>query len=226
VAFVTRHRLLAYSVVPPLVVFVVLMGAAMALYPGGTWEDPHAAGHSHLRNFLCDLERPVALNGQPNELGAACATWSLLAFSLALGPFFLIASRVFPDKRRLGVLVGVSGLISCIGGVGIVLMPSHRVGSLIHGLVVLVAAGPGLTAAVSATIATWTTKHQVRAIRVSAAGTLLLSALAVVVFAAQLARGDETTTGLPVLEKLAIVLTMVWMLLTVAEVLRKPATSP
>lgn len=214
------HRLLALSVLPPLAAFVVLMGAAMAMYPGGTWEDPHAPGHSHLRNFLCDLERPVAINGQPNELGAACATFSLLAFSLALGPFFLVAPRVFPDKRRLGRVAGISGVLSSVGGVGIVLLPSYRVGSLVHGLAVLLAAGPGLTAAITATVASWTTAKRVRAIRACALATLVLTAAAVVVFAAQLARGAETTTGLPVLEKLAVVLTMAWMLLTVAEVVR------
>lgn len=219
----SRDRLLALGVLPPLAVFTVLMGAAMALYPGGTWEDLAAPGHSHLRNYLCDLERPVALNGQDNALGAACATWGLLAFSLALAPFFLLKARVFPDKRRLGTVVALAGVLASLGGVGVVLLPSYRVGSLVHGVAVLLAAGPGLTAALCATLGTFTTTESVRALRACAALTLLLTAASVAVFARQLALGVTTTTGLPVLEKLALLGALAWMVLTVARVAGAPA---
>lgn len=89
----SRQRLLALAVVPPLLVFVALMAAAMASYPGGTWEERSAQGHSQLRNFLCDLTRPVALNGQPNALGARCADFGLMAYVVALAPFFLSTLR-------------------------------------------------------------------------------------------------------------------------------------
>ncbi len=222
------HRWLALSVVPPLLAFAALMGTAMALYPGGTWEDRHQQGHSQLRNYFCDLERPVALNGAPNELGARCADFSLVAFSLALAPFFLVAARVFPERRRLALVVGVSGVLCSLGGVGIVLVPSYRFGPLIHGVAVLLAAVPGLTAAFGATLGHFGARANARAVFGAAASTLVVTALSVAVFAAQLWRGVETTTGLPVLEKLAVLCAMGWMLLTVAFVLRaqRPAHLP
>ena len=95
------RRLLALAVVPPLLAFVGLTGFAMASYPGGTWEERQAPGHSQVRNFLCDLTRPVALNGAPNAAGAQAADLGLMAFVIALAPFFLITGWLFEERRRL-----------------------------------------------------------------------------------------------------------------------------
>ncbi len=219
------RRLLALSVVPPLLLFSGLISLAMASYPGGTWEERHEVGHSQVRNFLCDLVRPVALNGAPNETGAQYAEFALLAFAVSLTPFFLITPVLFEERRRLARLVAVSGALSSLGGVGILAVPSYRFGALLHGLMVLLAALPGLAAALGATFGVWTAQTPVRAVRVAALSTLLVFAGAVVVFAVQLSRGTETTPGLPVLEKLGFALTMLWMLLTVNVVLRHPRTS-
>ncbi len=198
-----------------------MMALAMARYPGGTWDQPRARGHSLSENFLCDLMRPIALNGEPNVDGAAFAELGLLAFCVALAPFFLVLPALFAERRRLGMAVAICGLLSSVGGVGIVLAPSHRVGSLFHGLVVLLAAVPGLTAAITGTVGAWSAGA--RAIRAAAASTLSVTALSVAVFAVQLLRGTETTPGLPLLEKAAIASAMAWMLLTMFSVVRAKA---
>ena len=218
-----RHRIAAFAVVPPLLGFVALMGLAMAAYPGGTWEDAHAPGHSQVRNFLCDLTRPVAINGVPNPTGAKYAELGLYAYVFALGPFFFITPALFADRKRLGRLVWISGVLCSLGGLVIVALPSWMVGPLMHGVLVLGTAVPGLIAALGATLGAWTTTTPSRGIRFAATATLVFTAVTVAVFAAQIARGAETTTGLPVLEKLAMVLSMAWMGLTTAAVLRRPA---
>ena len=58
----SARQLSALAVVPPLLAFGTLMVLAMTEYPGGTWEDPQALGHSQGRNFLCDLTRPTGSN--------------------------------------------------------------------------------------------------------------------------------------------------------------------
>jgi hypothetical protein len=58
------------AVLATLALFVVLEGAAMILYPGGTCWDPAAHGHRFWENFLCDLEWSVARNGMPNPTGS------------------------------------------------------------------------------------------------------------------------------------------------------------
>ena len=215
------RRMLALSVVPPLLTFVGLTAIALSSYPGGTWEERQAHGHSQVRNFLCDLTRPVALNGESNVAGARCADLGLMAFVLALAPFFLTTGSLFEDRKKLGQVVRVCGGLSGLGGVVIILFPSYQVGALVHGVFVLVTAVPGLIAAFGATLGVWTTVPPVRLIRSAATATLLCLGATIAVFARQLARGEETTTGLPVLEKTTIALTMVWMLLTAVEALRR-----
>lgn len=217
----TMRRALALLVVPPLMLFSVLIAFAMASYPGGTWEERQEPGHSQVRNFLCDLVRPVALNGTPNEEGARYAELALLSFAVALTPFFLITPALFEERRRLARLVAVSGALASLGGVGILLVPSYRFGALPHGLMVLLAAVPGLAAALGATFGVWKAERPVPSVRLAALSTLLVFAFAVGVFAVQLSRGTETTPGLPVLEKLGFLLTMSWMVLTVNVVLRR-----
>src|SRR5512140_880684 len=117
-------KMVAWSVLPPLGAFVALMSAAAALYPGGTWEDPQEVGYSWMRSYVCDLLRAVALNGAPNAAGAALAEWSLLAFAVALCPFFLVAPRTFPERPRLAKAVRWAGAMTSLGAVGIVLFPS------------------------------------------------------------------------------------------------------
>jgi len=219
------RRFVALAVLPPLLVFAVLMWFAMSAYPGGTWEEPTAKGHSQSRNFLCDLTRPTALNGTSNAVGAQYAELGLLAYALALIPFFLIVPAVFPDRRRTGRLATIAGVMAGIGGVGIVLVPSYKYGPMLHGLAVLLTAVPGLTAGLAATLGVLGTTQSIRPIRIAALATISVTALAVVVFAIQLARQVETTPGLPVLEKLAIACSIAWMLFTVATVLPR-APSP
>lgn len=216
-----KLRAYAWAVLPPLVCFAGLMAVAMALYPGGTWEQRGALGHSQARNFLCDLTRPIALNGQLNS-GKHFADFSLLAFVVALGPFFVITPALFEDLPTLGRWVRRCGALCCVGGIVIVALPSYAVGPLLHGVFVLATAVPGLAAAFGATYGAFATRTPLRSIRIASVLTLLLALAAAVVFAAQLSRGDETTPGLPVLEKSAICASMAWMLLTVGTVLRRP----
>jgi len=53
--------------------FVVLFVLAVLEYPGGTDWDPRARGHHFWLNYLCDLTRSVALDGEPNPVGSVLA---------------------------------------------------------------------------------------------------------------------------------------------------------
>ena len=57
--------------------FVVLVGAAMAVYPGGTWWDPTTTHYQLAHNFLSDLGATHAFSGRAN-------TASMLLFAIAL----------------------------------------------------------------------------------------------------------------------------------------------
>lgn len=216
------RRAVGLAVLPPLIAFAALMSMAMAAYPGGTWEERETIGHSQVRNFLCDLTRPAALNGVPNERGARYAELGLLAYAVALIPFFLLTPAVFPDRRRLGKVAASCGVLAGVGGICIVMVPSWRYGPVLHGVAVLLTAVPGLTAGLTATIGVFTTRNPIPRIRATAIATLVVTSVAVAVFAAQLARSADTTPGLPVLEKLALGCSVVWMLFTVAATFGSP----
>src|SRR5579883_651412 len=84
------RRAAALVVLVSVIVFAVLMRAAMASYPGGTWLDPRAEGHDFWLNFFCDLLHDVSLGGRANEAGAAYARAGMLVLVCGLLAFFWI----------------------------------------------------------------------------------------------------------------------------------------
>lgn len=211
---------LAVASAVSLTAFVALMVAAMSLYPGGTWEDASEPGHSLWRNYFCDLLRPTAINGEPNVLGARLAEAGLFAFAMGLVPFFLAAPFCFPERRRLGRLIRTAGVLCGIGGLGVVLVPSWRYGALAHGLMLLLAAVPGIIAAAGAAAGTWQIRRRAPVLAAVAVATLVVVLVVVVIFSRQLMIGTETTFGLAALQKLAVVLALAWIALTFQRAVR------
>ena len=205
--------------------FVVLEAAAMALYPGGTWWNTQATGASFWQNFLCDLEWAVALDGRPNPVGSRLAQAAMLVLVAGVGAFWWIAPAMFPSKARTGAAARALGLTSVAATVAVALMPSDRYGAL-HGIVVMLAAIPGLGAALVATAGLLGVgpcrsrergRGPVRTCTGSStagflgAGTLLASLLDAVLYARTMIRGGPGPTLLPVAQKVALLLLLAWM---------------
>jgi hypothetical protein len=203
-------RAAAFAVPLLLLIFVGFYAAAAVAYPGGTWEEPSRLGHSFLYNYYCDLMRPVALNGQPNPTGAMLAELGQLVLALALGPFFWVAPRVFPERPRLGRLVRVLGVIASAAGVGVVLMPSWRFGQTVHGIMLLVCAVPAVTGLVCVMVGTWT----VPLLRGLGAALVVTMLMTIGIFVRQMMLGTETTFGLAPLQRIDFALALTWMTLT------------
>ena len=213
-------RAAAFSVPLLLVVFAGLYAGAAIAYPGGTWEEPTRVGHSFLFNYYCDLMRPVALNGQPNPLGSVLAEWGQLVFALALGPFFLVAPRVFPERLRLARVVRVLGVVASLAGVGVVLMPSWRFGQTVHGIMLLVCAVPAVTALVCVMIGTW----RVPTLRGLAGALVVTVLLTIAIFVRQMMIGAETSPGLAPLQRIDFALALAWMTTTALRTARSAGT--
>jgi hypothetical protein len=105
-----------------------------------------------------------------------------------------------------------------VGGLGVVAVPSYAFGPLVHGLVILLAAVPAITAAVAAAWGVWTARPPQKGLRFFAAATLLTTVACVAIFARQLSLGTETTFGLAALEKVAMLLAAGWMVLTCTKI--------
>jgi hypothetical protein len=200
--------------------FVALVVPAMALYPGGTWWDPHATGHRFWTNFLCDLEWRTALNGTPNPVGARLAEGAMLSLVLAFVPFWPLAARLFAvpalagrANARLAAAVRVLGWTSVLGMVAVALMPSERFGAL-HAVAVVVAGLPGLSAAVLAATGQLLARRNLPG---ALGAAMVLFAIAdFVLYVHTMLHGGPGPMVLPVAQKLALLLLLAWMLVVSA----------
>ncbi len=196
--------------------FVVLEGAAMALYPGGTWWEPTARGHRFWQNFLCDLSWRVALNGQDNRVGSLLSQAAMLVLVAGFVPFWVLVGG--PGARGVRVL----GFASVIGTGAVTLMPSDRFGAM-HGMAVMVAATTGLTAAVLAAVGQLRAGDRV-------AGVLGLSVLGAggvdfALYVQTFGSGGPGPLALPALQKVALLLLVAWMGVVAARQPGRPAPS-
>lgn len=196
------------------VAFAALEGAAMALYPGGTWWDATTRGARFWQNFLCDLEWTVALNGEPNHVGARLGQAAMLVMVAALAVFWWIAPGMFPSRRRLGAAVRALGLASVGGSIAVALMPSERFGAL-HGVAVVAAGVPGALAALLAVVGMLRGEPpgDSRAAGLVGAAMLALALVDLALYANTMVHGGPGPMALPAVQKVALVLLVGWMTL-------------
>ncbi len=194
--------------------FVALIVPAMALYPGGTWWEPHAVGHRFWSNFLCDLEWRTALNGTPNPMGARLAEGAMLSLVLAFVPFWPLAARLFPGRPALGTVVRLLGWTSVLGMIGVALMPSERFGPM-HGAAVVVAGLPGLSAAVLAATGQLLARRTLPG--ALGAAMVLFAIVDFALYVDTMLHGGPGPLFLPVAQKLALMLLLAWMLVVAAR---------
>ena len=176
-------------------------------YPGGSWVDPDAAGHSLWANFLCDLARDMAVNGRPNP----GASWGRAAEWLLVAALCLFWWTVPPllEGRRPARAASVLGTVAT--GV-LVLVPVTT--GVAHAVVLTAGAVPGFVATVLA----------VRGLRsrpaLSLLGgvTLLLAVLELGLFLAF--REGPLPLGVPAIQRLALLAAVAWMAGCAVAVLR------
>ncbi|HHH11944.1 MAG TPA: hypothetical protein ENK23_07725, partial [Sorangium sp.] len=133
--------------------FVGCYAIAIALYPGGSWFDRHASGHSLARNFLCDLMQARALNGEPAVVGSLLARLGVVAMLLALAAFYSLVARLEGPPTHAGRITQGAGWLACVMGLAIPILTSdhHREA---HIASVLGAFVPSLVATIFALIIT------------------------------------------------------------------------
>lgn len=210
-------RAFAVVLLALLVAGAVATAVAAAAYPGGTWTDRSAVGHSFWGNFLCDIARDHALDGLPHP-GARwgrAAEWVLV---LALGLFFWIAPALIEPRSRRWTI----RLLGTVATLGLVLVPiTHGVP---HALALIVGAGPGFAA----------TLLVLRGLRhrpvLAGLGALALglSAVELVLFLTFHERFGAMTMPLavPAVQRLALLAAVAWMAACAVAVLRGRSGDP
>jgi hypothetical protein len=211
-----RRPLAEWGIAAAVVLFVVLELAAMSLYPGGTWWDPHTRGVRFWENYLCDLEWRVALDGVPNPVGSRVALAAMVVLVLGLLPLWWTIPRVAGETGALGRAVRTVGSVSVGGALGVALMPSDRFGPL-HGAVVVVACLFGLTAVVLSVTILLRGEPPPRV--AGALGAAMLGACSVdfALYVRTLLTGGPGPPVIPVVQKVALLLLLAWMLAVAAR---------
>jgi hypothetical protein len=136
---------LALAVLAPAALSAALLVAAMAAYPGGRWADPRAEGFDLVRNYLCDLIRPVAHDGRDNATGMRLAQAALLLQAVALLPLWWLVGRRLLPRAELAAAVRASGVLAALLLPAVAFTPSDGT-SRTHALAIGAAGAPGLLA--------------------------------------------------------------------------------
>jgi hypothetical protein len=196
------------AIAASIALFLPLVAWSMHVYPGGTSWNPSTVGHDFWMNYLCDLLRPTALDGAPNPCGSAIAKTATLVLGGGLLAFFRLVPSHFPSLPRLGRAVRVLGTISVAGVPGVVFVSGDRYGVL-HGLSVVIAATPGLLAALLAVVGLVKagTKH---AAMVGVA-TLAVSAIDFALYVPQITSAGPGPVAVAILERISLGMVLVWM---------------
>src|SRR5690606_963710 len=199
--------------------FVVCFAVAAAAYPGGTWCVPEASGFDPLYSYFCDVLREKGLNGQPNP-GAGIARAALIVLAGAFVPFWLLLARVPVLPRGAAGALRVFGLLSAFGALGVALTPSDRF-AVAHQLAVLTAGPTGVVAGGLAVIALARAGKSARLLAGLAGATVTFTAIDALLYAQQLVRPMPCPVALPVLQKLAAVGALAWMLAVAVQGFRR-----
>lgn len=215
-----RDRL-ALLVAASAVLSLALFIAAASLYPGGNHFDHHAAGHDFWRNAICDVARTTAIGGAPNGAAAwlARAAMSILAFGI--GALYWLVPERFPSRARLGAIVRGLGAMTALGALCVVLVPPDR-SSLLHGVAIMLGGAPGLVACLLVAFALIRERAAPRLVTVLAILALLVATAGLGLYVDELMTGRPPRLAVPVLERIAAILLLAFML-SASVLRRRPA---
>jgi len=221
------HRLVQVSTTG-VVVFLLCYAAAAALYPGGTWTDPGATGHSFWENYLCDLMQSVAHNGQPAPVSAALARIGMVAMMPALVSFAAQIARLEAPTTQAGRWGVRAAMLGAVLGCLVPLIPSDlwRLGHLIAVVSAFVptVAAAGVAARISLRTPGGFSGVRAIALLTIAAGGMDAALYVFVYIAPHLdlvpqskATRDLILAAIPVLQRLATVGVVLWVLSATAQ---------
>ena len=182
--------------------FAVLFFAAGSAYPGGTHFDHAAVGH--------DFWRDVAIDGAPNACACALARVAMITLALGLGVLFIALPRLFSSHARLGSAVRALGAVTVPFAIAVVLLPTDRFGKL-HGVAIVFAGTLGLGAVTLALKGLFSDARAPRHVVALGVVTMSVAAVDFALYVAELLSGGPAQIAVPVLERVATILILTWM---------------
>lgn len=219
-----RDRWLVFVCVAGLVFFLVCIGVAIKLYPGGTWFDRRAEGHSFAKNFLCDLMQTRALNGVDAPVGSMLARIGSFVMFVALSSFYFQIANFESPVSRGGRIARNAGLLTCVLGCSVPFVTSDQFRHA-HVIAVVGTFIPCLVAAIAAFVVCLRAPHVSRWLRAAALVTLGSGAVDGLGYAydylpaigVDVAQPRMLPFALPLLQRVATLGLIVWMVAVCAH---------
>lgn len=191
-----------------------LFTLAASAYPGGNHFDHHAIGHDFWRNALCDVARSKAIGGAPNTTGACFARIAMSTMALAIGLLMWSLPRHFPKRVVVRQVVRCFAAITVPAALMVVFLPTDRFSDL-HGVVTVTA---GLLGTGGATLAVLAALRDTRRPSIFVGALTLAAAFGSLgVYMVELIGGGPPRVAVPILEHVAAMLLVAWMLAFEAE---------
>jgi hypothetical protein len=195
------------------------MVIAALRYPGGTWCNPRVPGYQLLESFFCDVLHQRGLDGRPNP-GAPWARAALVLIALGFVPFWLSVPWTMSLAGARAQLVRALGSLSAGASLAVALAASDHWPSL-HRVAVLTAATSGVAAAVVA--CTGRFAGRAPALRALAWAALTTAAIDAGLYLSQVLDPKPCAVALPLLQKVAALFVLGWMLGTAIALFRPGA---
>lgn len=195
-----------------LALHVVLLIASVALYPGGTWWNKAEHGFHPAQNFWCDLLRPVSHSGVDNLVGSMVGRLSLLALALTGCAFWGAVARSYEVSRLSGRLLVVAGWLGCVA-LAVVALGTGTFAPWVHHDAILFLGPFGLVALLWSVALSVARGRPVT--RVLGLGTVVFSLWNMVQYVRQTELGAADWTGLPLVQRIATLFLLAWMVTVV-----------
>ncbi len=217
------QRLLKLSPLCAGIVFC-LLGVSALLYPGGTVWDAETRHYDLVSNYLCDLLDPVAHCGVSNPLGSIIG---ISAFALAAVGLLLPVWLGAPHLARAATWPRVTRALGVFALVNVLLLPVAGLTELrlAHDLAVFAAAIPGFGAAILLGFFLWKGKLAPRWLTSIGAAAAAVGVIDTGLYAIRLAGVQQFSIAGPALQKVALVLVLVWFPGVAGLMLRRAATN-
>lgn len=190
--------------------FIGFWAGAMALYPGGTFQNPKQPGQSFFGNFFCDLTQPVSLSGVANPVGSKLAQCGMLFFAVALWTAFWVVPRLLPRESAVRPWLRGFASLSVLTFVAVSLTPSEVFGRL-HAVLALVAGGFGIVALLLSVRGLARLTGAPRVLALLGALALAVGAFDAVIFVRHLRDSAPPPLVVPAAQKVAAILLSLWM---------------
>jgi hypothetical protein len=204
------ERIAAFAIVFAVVGFVALVVPAMQAYPGGTVWDSTTRGDDFWLNYLSDLQRGVALNGEPNARGATFAQAAMLVLAVGLGPVWWLVARLLRGQPALGRAVRITGVVGVLGALAVGVMPSDSCEGG-HAVAIILGGVPGLVAAGLGTFGLAGRGGAEDVAAATGAAAVVVSLVDFSFYVERLVHGGPDLAAVAVLERVAILFVLVWM---------------